>query len=97
MGLKQRKEEAIQANIFYAGHVQGVGFRYTSLRYAQELGLKGWVRNLSDGRVEILIAGPKKDIDHLCTKLEQHFGSYIKNQNIDYQDNPSVLQDFHIR
>ncbi len=39
------------------GHVQGVGFRYFVSRQASALGLRGWVRNLSSGDVETVVAG----------------------------------------
>lgn len=42
---------------FVTGRVQGVGFRYFVLRHARSAGLRGYVRNLPDGRVEFLLQG----------------------------------------
>ncbi len=50
-----------------SGRVQGVGFRWFVYRNAQRLRLKGWTRNLPDGRIEIVAAGP----DAQLTALEQ--------------------------
>ena len=48
------------------GDVQGVGFRYWTLRHARRLGLTGWVRNRADGRaVEVLAEGPDESLDEL--------------------------------
>ncbi len=73
-----------QAHIFYSGSVQGVGFRFTTQNFAMQLGLKGWVKNLRDGRVEIVVEGPKEKIEELCQNLESQFGSYVHSKEIDF-------------
>ncbi|WP_213978851.1 acylphosphatase [Sphingomonas sp. dw_22] len=55
---------AIQ-RIFVSGRVQGVGYRDWVVRTAQRTGLTGWVRNLKDGRVEILAAGEEDALNAL--------------------------------
>lgn len=50
-------------HILVEGRVQGVGFRQFTLRSAQNLQLKGWVRNLLDGRVEIKVTGGSDKLD----------------------------------
>jgi len=59
----------VRVKIF--GRVQGVGFRFFVYRNAKNLGLKGWVRNLTDGTVEALFEGEDekiKEILELCKK-----------------------------
>lgn len=56
-------DKAIRAVI--AGRVQGVGFRYWVLREAEARGLAGWARNMPDGRVEAVFAGPAAQVDDM--------------------------------
>jgi acylphosphatase len=66
MMIEENKE---RLHALVEGMVQGVGFRFFVYYQAQELHLTGWVRNLWDGRVEVLAEGPrpvlKKMLDHL--------------------------------
>ena len=86
----------IWAHIFYSGRVQGVGFRVTVQRYAVDLDLRGWVKNLPDGRVEILAEGGRERIERLCQRVEKHFQAYIKDKNIDFVLAQKNYQDFDI-
>lgn len=86
----------VQTHIFYSGTVQGVGFRYTVQRFAKELQLKGWVRNLSDGRVEILVEGEEAKIQELTAKIDQRYDGYIKNKQAHNQPAHGAFQEFEI-
>ena len=53
-------------HVLISGRVQGVGFRYWVLYEAQARALTGWVRNLPDGRVEAVFAGPVDAVDDMA-------------------------------
>ena len=55
----------LRAHIFVSGKVQGVFFRSNTRGKALELGLKGWVRNLEDGRVEAVFEGEKENVGRM--------------------------------
>lgn len=57
--------ERRRVHFWVSGRVQGVGFRYHTQVRATELGLLGWVRNLADGRVEVVAEGPRAQIEKL--------------------------------
>lgn len=59
----------IQAHIFVSGMVQGVGYRAFVIHIARKMGIHGWTRNLSDGRVEILAQGSKETIERFTRRL----------------------------
>ena len=47
----------IRMHVYVSGYVQGVAYRYSAVRQARSLSLAGWVKNLHDGRVELMIEG----------------------------------------
>lgn len=55
----------IRYRVLVSGRVQGVFFRDTCRRVAEQHGVAGWVRNLPDGRVEAVFEGPDEDVRHL--------------------------------
>ena len=85
-----------QAHIFYSGTVQGIGFRYTTQRFALELGLRGWVKNLHDGRVEILAEGKKELIEELFVRINKYFEGYVRDSKITYKEAKEDLVGFRI-
>jgi acylphosphatase len=55
----------VRAHVFIKGRVQGVFFRQSTQLKAQSLGVKGWIRNLFDGRVEVVFEGDKSQVEIL--------------------------------
>ncbi len=86
----------IQAHIFYSGTVQGIGFRYILRGFAKNLNLTGWVKNLSDGRVEILIEGSREKIELLMEQTQKHFDGYIRDRSVNFKSPENLFKDFQI-
>lgn len=88
--------EQTAKHILFSGQVQGVGFRYTANRIARQYGLTGFVRNLSDGDVEMLAQGPGQDIDHCLAEIQDDFAGYIRDTRIEPVPYSSRCADFRI-
>ena len=69
----------IEMHAIVKGRVQGVGFRATVRAHASALGLTGYVRNLPDGRVELVAQGDQDKLDQLLVQLRQESGAHIEN------------------
>lgn len=71
------------------GLVQGVGFRDWAIEEAQARSLSGWIRNRSDGSVEMLIAGPHKTIEDMLGALTKGpAGARVTNIDIHNETEP---------
>jgi acylphosphatase len=78
------------------GRVQGVGFRYFTLLTANELGIKGWVRNLSNGDLEVHAEGPEGEMRQFLLQIESG-PSFAIVEHVDVQKvKPVKCQGFSI-
>ncbi|MBA7526020.1 Acylphosphatase [subsurface metagenome] len=62
---KEKNTKEVRAHILISGRVQGVAFRYYAQDIAQNLGVKGWIRNCWDGKVEIVLEGEGEEVKEL--------------------------------
>lgn len=63
--------------VLFSGRVQGVGFRYTTCRIASGYRVTGYIRNLPDGRVEMLAEGESDEVDRFVSALSAEMSSNI--------------------
>ena len=81
----------------FFGRVQGVGFRYTTAGLARDCGVRGYVRNLSNGSVELVAQGADGDIDRLLARLAEHFAGYIESQTSEDYGEGEPFAGFEVR
>ncbi|HEX5102319.1 MAG TPA: acylphosphatase [Pirellulaceae bacterium] len=73
--MSQRTE---RRRVHYSGRVQGVGFRFTVHRIAQSHAVTGFVKNLDDGRVELVAEGEAAELDRFLIAIGEHMKRYIR-------------------
>lgn len=87
-----------QLNAIVSGRVQGVGFRFFVLKHAVELKLKGWVRNLPAGGVEVLAEGDSDDLLVLLDALRRGpDAAYVRDVKYHMRAASGEFNDFDIR
>jgi len=84
-------------HIFYSGQVQGVGFRYTVKTAATGFEVTGAVRNLPDGRVELIAEGAREELDAFRHAIRdaglEHF---IRNEDVNWSEATGEFRGFEI-
>ena len=86
-----------RAHVYVTGYVQGVFYRHTTAKRAQDRGLTGWVRNLPDGRVEVLLEGEESDVRDVvewCRSGPAH--ATVENVDVEWQPPLSDSSAFKI-
>jgi acylphosphatase len=86
-----------RVHIFYSGHVQGVGFRYTVKTVAAGFETTGTVRNLLDGRVELVAEGARAELEAFRQAIRaaglEHF---IRNEDVSWSEATGEFRGFEI-
>lgn len=82
---------------FFSGTVQGVGFRFTAERLARRYLVTGFVRNLDDGRVEVLAEGEESRlVEFLNAIRESGMKNYIRNVEVHWSKSGNSFSRFSI-
>lgn len=90
-------EDRTRVHVFVNGDLQGIDFRHEVAGKARELGVTGWVKNLSDGRVEAVLEGPRDEVYRvvgLCRAGPR--GAKVANVQVD-REPPKNEKTFKIR
>jgi len=87
-----------RAHVFIVGDVQGVFFRAETRREAKKQGVKGWVRNLTDGRVEAIFEGEEENVKKLIEFSKRgSSGAVVTKLDIVWENFTGEFEDFEIR
>jgi acylphosphatase len=83
--------------IFYSGHVQGVGFRYIAKTIALGFEINGAVRNLPDGRVELIAEGSREELEAFRAAVyNAGLSSFIRDENVNWSEVQNEFRGFEI-
>ncbi|MDI6806237.1 MAG: acylphosphatase [Candidatus Aenigmarchaeota archaeon] len=92
-------EEKVRVRAWVSGIVQGVFYRSFVEYEANHRNLKGYVRNLADGRVEVLVEGERGKIKDLLGELKNYkdYGARVDSIDVEYGDFKGEFEDFRIK
>ena len=87
-----------RAHVFYSGRVQGVGFRYTTREVACGYDVAGFVRNLPDGRVELVAEGEQAEVQAFLEGITtSQLGSHVHSTDVNWNNATGQFKGFEIQ
>jgi acylphosphatase len=83
--------------VFYSGRVQGVGFRYNAKSVASGYEVTGMVRNLDDGRVELIAEGAREELEAFRTGIrDSGLAGFIRDEKVSWDEAKNDCRGFEI-
>ena len=82
--------------VHYAGEVQGVGFRATAVEIARDYPVTGWVKNLADGRVQLLVEGPEEAVKRFLLAVRKRWPKNITKEQTEEKQPTGMYRTFSI-
>jgi acylphosphatase len=90
-------EKRQRMRVYYSGRVQGVGFRYNVKSVAAGFEVTGTVRNLDDGRVELIAEGQRPELEAFRTAIrDSGVAGFIRDENVTWGDAQNDVRGFQI-
>jgi len=86
-----------RAEVLYSGYVQGVGFRFTARSTAAGYAITGYVRNLPDGRVEVVAEGERAEVEAFLGELASVMGQYVDKAQANWTEGTGEFRGFTVR
>jgi acylphosphatase len=90
-------KEPIARMVHYSGKVQGVGFRATTAEIARDYPVTGWVRNLDDGRVELLVEGAEPEVRKFLEAVRARWKKNIEKEEAEEKKPTGEFKGFSVR
>ena len=92
-GVQTRQRRVVH----YNGHVQGVGFRFTAERIAGQFAVDGFVKNLPEGRVLIVVEGEVKELDRFLAEVQAEMAANIRTIAVEPAQPTGEFSGFEVR
>jgi acylphosphatase len=86
-----------RAEVIYRGNVQGVGFRYTARALALDFAVTGFVKNITDGSVQVVAQGETPEVERFLAAIDARMGDLVRTREVRWLHPAGDLKGFAIR
>ncbi len=96
LAVDSAAEKPVGRTVYYSGNVQGVGFRATAVSLSRDYPVTGWVKNLDDGRVQLVVEGPAQGVADFLEAVRKRWKANIEKEEAKDRAATGEFKDFRI-